>query len=145
LDVNLLLFCLWCGQGGRAISQAEFAKLEASNGPWRQEIVEVLRSLRRALKSAPPLAGEGPELLRQKILDCEIFAEAIAQRALRENLGEFDANPAAGPTHAIGNIRAYLECLNREADNEDLTDLVTVLKALWPELTRQTMTADFQV
>ena len=143
LDVNLLLLCLWCGCGGRALSLADIARLEALVDPWRRTVVERLRALRRQLKADPPLTGPGSALLRQKVLDCEIFAEAIVQRSLHGAVGDVPAGPVADPACALGNLRAYLDFAGVRAARRDVGELGVILRAVWPQLREADLCTEF--
>lgn len=143
LDVNLLLFCLWCGRSGRTISVDEMTLLEARIKLWREEVVAVLRRLRRHLKVQSPLETGGRDLLRAKILDAELFAEAIAQRALRHALGAFPAGDLDRPEVALQNLRVYWDNSGLEAEPRDLEDLTSVLRGLWPKMARDDLRQHF--
>ena len=83
VDVNLLLFLLWQATRKRAFTAAEVAEIERRVGAWREMTVIPLRTLRRALKSPPPLvAGAAAELFRTKVKAVELEAERLQQEAL---------------------------------------------------------------
>jgi len=84
LDVNILLLCCWLGWSGQGrLGRAELVAATASVAAWRCEIVERLRSVRRALKGMPNSAAA---VLRQEILRLELGAEHEAQRLLLASL-----------------------------------------------------------
>ena len=108
VDVNLLLFLLWQATRKRAFTAAEVAEIERRVGAWREMTVIPLRTLRRALKSPPPLvAGAAAELFRTKAVELE--AERLQQEAMYELVGATprgqDASSLADA--ARGNIAAY--------------------------------------
>ena len=83
VDVNLLLFLLWQATRKRALTAAEVEELERRIGAWRDMTVIPLRTLRRALKSPPPLvAGATAELFRTKVKAVELEAERLQQEAM---------------------------------------------------------------
>jgi uncharacterized protein (TIGR02444 family) len=110
VDVNLLLFLLWHATQKRALSAAEIAELEQRIAPWRNMTVIPLRTMRRALKSAPVLVpGATAEVFRTKIKAAELEAERLQQEAMHELavpslLGEEAPSPEAA---ARANIAAY--------------------------------------
>jgi uncharacterized protein (TIGR02444 family) len=83
VDVNLLMFVLWHATLKRVLSQAQIEALEARVAPWRDATVIPLRTVRRALKSAPELvAPHAAELFRAKIKAVELEAERLQQEAM---------------------------------------------------------------
>ena len=53
VDVNVLFFLLWNATQGRALNAEDVAAVEDAIRPWREMTVVPLRSVRRALKTAP--------------------------------------------------------------------------------------------
>jgi uncharacterized protein (TIGR02444 family) len=106
-DVNLLLFLLFLADGGRAVSGDDVARLDASIAPWRSEVVEPLRALRRRLKTGigavPPALSEG---LRTMVKKVELEAERLEQGRL-ENHTLSLGKPAARAAAARTNLDAY--------------------------------------
>jgi uncharacterized protein (TIGR02444 family) len=107
LDVNLMLFLLFLAEGGRAISRDDVARLDASIAPWRSEVVEPLRALRRRLKSGigdvPAAASEG---LRNMVKKIELEAERLEQGRL-EKAAPTLGKPAPRNEAARANLAAY--------------------------------------
>jgi uncharacterized protein (TIGR02444 family) len=84
LDVNILLLCCWLGWSGQGrLRRDDFAAAEAGVAGWRSQIVERLRSVRRALKD---MAAPAASALRREILRLELMAEREAQRLLLASL-----------------------------------------------------------
>ncbi|MEQ8252699.1 MAG: TIGR02444 family protein [Oceanibaculum nanhaiense] len=80
LDVNLVLYCCWRGD---VLSEAQIEAAIALTAPWRAEIVQPLRALRRRLKPGfPPFPEENVQGLRKRIADAELEAERLQQQAL---------------------------------------------------------------
>jgi uncharacterized protein (TIGR02444 family) len=79
MDVSLLLFAAWAGaEVGLALTpeQARFAVQRSSE--WRSEVVAVLRSLRRLLKTGPaPAPSPATDDLREAVKGVELAAERI--------------------------------------------------------------------
>jgi 4-carboxymuconolactone decarboxylase len=108
--VNLLLFLLWQATRGARMTTAEVAEIERRVGAWRDMTVIPLRSLRRALKSPPPLvAGATAELFRTKVKAVELEAERLQQEAMYELAGAMPWGQEALSLAdaARGNIAAY--------------------------------------
>lgn len=80
LDVNLVLYCCWRGD---ILTQGQLQAAIALTAPWRAEIVQPLRVLRRRLKPGfPPFPEAGVQGLRKRIADAELEAERLQQQAL---------------------------------------------------------------
>ena len=85
-DVLLLLFAAWAGaEGGLLLSPERTARASADAADWRNDVVEVLRGLRRRLKGAPG-APPGPDVaaLREEVKRIELAAERIALTRLEQ-------------------------------------------------------------
>ncbi len=106
-DVNLVLFCAWIGR----LTPEALEAAEAVARPWREDVVEPLRRLRRQLKQRPEAAG-----LREQVKAAELEAERLAQGLLVE------AIPAAcGTADALA---LYLDILRvPEAERRALDGL----------------------
>jgi uncharacterized protein (TIGR02444 family) len=83
VDVNVLLFLLWLATAKQRVGTGEVEALCAKAGPWRDEVVAPLRSLRRRLKDGAPLVERNlAELFRTRIKAVELEAERLQQEAL---------------------------------------------------------------
>ena len=107
VDVNLLLLLLFLADSGRAVTRDDVARLDGAIAPWRAEVVEPLRALRRRLKTGigdvPPNASEG---FRNMVKKIELEAERLEQGRLEKaasNLGK----PADRLSAARANLAAY--------------------------------------
>src|SRR4029077_12164574 len=68
VDVNILLFFLWLATAKRSVPAATAQAVCAKAGPWRDDVVVPLRTLRRRLKDGSSLVEPNTaELLRTKI------------------------------------------------------------------------------
>jgi uncharacterized protein (TIGR02444 family) len=109
VDVNILLFLLWLAADKRRIGAAEVEALLAKAGPWRDEVVVPLRTLRRRLKGGAALLEPNvAEFFRTRIKAVELEAERLQQEALfalAPSLGTA-AEPSIEQA-ARGNIAAY--------------------------------------
>ena len=113
VDVNLMLFLLFLAENGRAITRDDVARLDASIAPWRAQVVEPLRAIRRRLKSG---IGDVPtttsESLRTMVKKIELEAERLEQERL-ENTASSLGKPASRNEAASANLGAYEAYLGR--------------------------------
>lgn len=128
-DVNLLLFCCWAGSSGHLLETDEMKGLIAAVQPWRNEVIEPLRRLRRQLKGDE---DGGSDALLAQAKAAELGAEAVVQRVLLEALplerGEGSAALAAK------NLKAYAHHLDVQCDSAVTADLAAVLRGAFPRL-----------
>ena len=132
VDVNLLLFLLWQATRKRAFAAADVKELEGRIGGWRDMTVIPLRTLRRALKSPPPLvAGAAAELFRTKVKAVELEAERLQQEAMYELA---DATPWGQDAPSLadaarGNIAAYEAMVGKAFPKPAIETLLAALPA----------------
>ncbi len=127
LDVNLLLFCCWAGACGHGLQPPEIEGLIASVRPWRSEVVEPLRRLRRQLSD-----DGGSDALIAQAKAAELGAEAVVQRVLLEAL---PLEPGGGSAElAAKNLKAYARLLEVQCDSAVTADLAAVLRGAFPRL-----------
>mgnify|MGYP006273444369 CR=1 FL=1 len=72
-DVVLVLAGAWLGAQGRRLTPLEWRALEQEAAPWREFVVEPLRSVRRYLKEQS--GDPSVQRLRERIKGAEIEAE----------------------------------------------------------------------
>jgi uncharacterized protein (TIGR02444 family) len=132
LDVNLLLYCGWCGSRGRALSGEEIAALDARVADWRREVVLPLRGVRRWMKTQEAAPGEEAGALRDEVKRLELEAERIEQDLLFA-ASEGEAG-AASPAAAANNMASYLAFLGVEPAITDIADLAAVLTGCFTEV-----------
>jgi uncharacterized protein (TIGR02444 family) len=113
VDVNLMLFLLFLAENGRAITRDDVARLDASIAPWRCEVVEPLRALRRRLKTGVgEITAATSEGLRNMVKKIELEAERLEQAQL-ENSASGLGKPAVRSEAARANLAAYEAHLGR--------------------------------
>src|SRR5690606_37013156 len=127
LDVNILLYCCWAGVRGQTLAAAQLRALRAASRSWSEEIVQPLRAVRRRLKSE---RGDGEQELRARILELELEAERLEQARLLAALPLPAGEPE--PKAAGANLRGYLKSRRTTADETDVADLATILRACFP-------------
>lgn len=112
-DVNVVLFVLWHGCAGRRLDPSQAKKVDAYVGSWRRDVVQPLRSVRRALKHLPTgWQGDQSQALRNRVKACELEAERLQHEAMEAafplgEIGVVDTAEAAAPA----NLRAYAQVL----------------------------------
>jgi uncharacterized protein (TIGR02444 family) len=134
IDVNLLLFCLWCATDRQvAYDAAAFRTIAAAADDWQQTVIRPMRAARRRLKAGSPhLAEETTAALRSEVLAAEIACEhgeqliiAAAADALPEpSLTVTDAGEAL-----VTNLRSYCAAAGIRLDHSDAAALHAVLAA----------------
>lgn len=131
LDVNLLLFCCWAGVAGQRLEPAELEELIAAVRPWRTEIIEPLRAVRRQLGKGGAHEGADSALL-EKLKAAELESEAVQQRILFECL-PLESGEASEEI-AAENLKTYVKLLGVDCDSAATADLAAVLRGAFPLL-----------
>ncbi|NWG93418.1 MAG: TIGR02444 family protein [Parvularculaceae bacterium] len=111
LNVNMLLWCLWCGTAFREPPEIVLRKAIDLSSRWTLAATAPLRSVRRNLKTPPRQAPpDAARRLRDSVKAVELAAEDIEQRMLealaREDLAP--AEEAGGAGRARRNLAAYV-------------------------------------
>lgn len=108
-DVNLLLWAAWLGAHGHVVTSVELAAARDATAPWRVEIVQPLRAIRRRLKSGPPPAPDdvAARHLREQVKATEQAAERI-QQAVLERLPDQRRTDARWPQALAANLSLLL-------------------------------------
>lgn len=84
-DVNLLLYCCWLGQSGRALDKRALRAAIAVVSRWQAQVVKPVRQARRALKHPPDrLPADWAEQLRKRIGALELDLEYLEQHLLAD-------------------------------------------------------------
>lgn len=110
LNVNILLWCLWCAAYFEPLPDLALRKAIDLTERWRRDVTGALRTARRALKSPPHQAdAASAAALRETIKNTEILAEKIEQdmlaRLAQETLKRTDGPDALA--QARRNLTAY--------------------------------------
>jgi uncharacterized protein (TIGR02444 family) len=125
LDVNLLLLCCWLARSGRGrLSEGDLAAAEARAAPWRRDVVEPLRGVRRALKA---MAGSGVPALYGELKRLELSAEREEQRRLAAGPWSRRAAGPARDDDLVANLGLYLARHGHRPEIAD--DLVSALRS----------------
>jgi uncharacterized protein (TIGR02444 family) len=88
IDVMLLLMTTFAAVKHRTLlTRDEIKALDDASRPWREQIVQRLRSVRIELKTGPqPAPNEATETFRSKIKALELEAERFENQILAEHL-----------------------------------------------------------
>ena len=79
LDVNVLLFCAWCGTRAIALNRTEIDAACGAVAAWHDHVVRPLRGVRQYVKT---LQRDDFENFRTKVKGIELEAEQIEQAIL---------------------------------------------------------------
>ncbi|MCI5074512.1 TIGR02444 family protein [Oricola sp.] len=106
-DVNLMLWLLWRASKGEVIDASGVRQLDDLVKPWRNEVVQPLRALRRHMKERDLGPGrEAQDGVRERIKAVELSAEKAQQAML--DAAEILPEAAASPADAAAlNLQAY--------------------------------------
>lgn len=113
VNVNLLLWCLWLGQGGLRLDAARLRSAQKRIHAWDEHYVVPLRQLRRRMKVEFGVADLGIEQVREQIKKAELSAEKQLQLWLEAVASTWtNDDPASGNgSGARDNLRFYLHQL----------------------------------
>jgi uncharacterized protein (TIGR02444 family) len=140
IDVNVMLFCLWLGETGRGVLDAEeCAAMKAAAERWHLDVVKGLRGVRRILKEGFPDAPQGlRESLRGEVQAAEIDSEHLQQLLLAASVdrtaaaGAFTVEDRAGD--AASNFNLYLDTLDVVFEPADTVHFAHILGQAFPGL-----------
>ena len=125
LDVNLVLYCCWRGD---LLSAAQIQAALGLTTPWRAEIVQPLRALRRRLKPGfPPFHDAEVQGLRKRIADAELEAERLQQQALDALARKDGPVPPPSRQAAIANLALLAKLCDAAAAHDALDSLAAEL------------------
>jgi uncharacterized protein (TIGR02444 family) len=87
VDVSFLLTLLWYAKDGIGFDDGEIEALDHGIAPWRSDVVEPLRTMRREIK---PAAGHDSAVagFRNKVKSIEIESEQIEIAMLMRAMGQ---------------------------------------------------------
>ncbi len=134
VDVNILLFLLWLAAAKQGVPVAEAASICAKVGPWRDDVVVPLRSLRRRLKDNAPLVERNTaELFRTKIKAVELESERLQQEALFGLASALKTEAAPSiEAAARDNVAAYEQATGRRFTPAAVDVLIAALSSRGP-------------
>lgn len=115
-DVCVVLYCLWRGQAGMPVGNADLIAIATGEiGAWHRDVVRPLRSARRAMKRTPGSLDAGEvEAERSRVKAAELGTEKLEIAMLAILAGE-TADAAVDRERRIAiaeaNLAAYLASL----------------------------------
>jgi uncharacterized protein (TIGR02444 family) len=131
VDVNILLFFLWLATARRRVPPAAAQAVCAKVGPWRDDVVVPLRTLRRKLKDGSSLVEHNTaELFRTKIKAVELESERLQQEAMFALADALATeNVPTVEVAARANVAAYERALARTFAPASVDVLIAALSA----------------
>jgi uncharacterized protein (TIGR02444 family) len=136
VDVNILLFFLWLASTGQRIGLPEAQAVCAQAGPWRDDVVVPLRTLRRKLKDGSALVERNmAEWFRTRVKAVELEAERLQQEALFALAPRLATEPSVEAA-ARANVTAYEQSMARAFTPGAVDVLLAALSAGKPNPAR---------
>jgi uncharacterized protein (TIGR02444 family) len=132
-DVNILLFCCWLATLGLKLEPAGMHAANAAVEAWRRDVLEPLRSARRAIaEKFPEIAKTDRQAVKHGVLSVELECERLAQEKIALGAtGQVTADEAATPLQiASAALEAYLDMIIGAPDEQDAEDLKALLEPL---------------
>jgi len=118
-DVPMLLWCVWHGAKEQGVSKDRMVQAVDFSKAWREETVEPLRKVRRALKSGiPGVESTLSETARSRIAETEQAVERIQM----DHLAEIPLGALRGS--AAENLDHYALVAGLSLDAADVSILV---------------------
>jgi len=126
LDVNLLLYCCWAGQGGHVFTHNELRRLQGLSANWQGGILRPFRQIRQRIGKESDAEGcyaaaKSLELQLERLEQSRLLAEV----PVRWGKGGRDS--------AAANLRTYLmlaAVVRDQAVNRSLTRLLDSMEEM---------------
>jgi len=137
-DVNILLFCCWLATLGLKVEPSDLHAANAAVEAWRRDVLEPLRSARRAVADQfPELAKSDRQSIKHSVLSVELECERMAQEKIAQAVtggpatGMVAADDGATPLQiASAALETYLDMVVGTPDEQDAEDLQALLEPL---------------
>ncbi|MEM6912424.1 MAG: TIGR02444 family protein, partial [Pseudomonadota bacterium] len=98
-DVNVILWCLWCGREGIIMADKDVPRIIASADALTEQAVRPLRQVRRYLTSSQGVSSADEiASLRKDVLALELRAEKLVLNALEEKTPVQSADTTPNPS-----------------------------------------------
>jgi uncharacterized protein (TIGR02444 family) len=131
VDVTVLLLAAWAASRRQELSVGDLSLAEEEIAPWRNEIVEPLRTMRRRLKRDPSPAAPAEIVgVRNLIKSAELEAERVALAVLERHRPRNERTEARTvgqiATTNIANVRKYFSAIpaSDSADSQHFVDAI---------------------
>lgn len=137
-DVNILLFCCWLATLGLKVEQDGLHAAIAAVEAWRRDVLEPLRSARRAVADQfPELAKSDRQSIKHGVLSVELECERVAQEKIALSAtggggaGVVAVEDGSTPLQlASAALETYLDMVVGAPDEQDAEDLKALLEPL---------------
>jgi uncharacterized protein (TIGR02444 family) len=134
VDVNVLLFVLWCASRDRSLSAQELEDVVASISGWQNEVVRPLRDVRRNLKRfAADLALAPISELREVVKKQELEAERLQQSLMEARFADIGSPASDRAAAARSNLERYSTFVGQVFPVAHVGTLVARLLAIRPD------------
>lgn len=140
VDVNMLLYCCWCGERVGPFDDALFDAAVAFSESWFENVVVKLRDARRWMKQdgchTAPIEEEPCLRLREKIKQVEFAAEKLQEEALESllsNRPSTEAVVADVVAGAVSNLARYFGHIGQPVSDDVQTKLAAIVCAAFPD------------
>jgi len=139
LDVNILLLCLWAGQGGRGeLDDADFVHALRVSANWNPEIVCALRDVRIRLRQEVALVPKDlSDAVRKKLLELEIDCEHVEQLSIAAGLSPKETRTGSSEErlkYCGLNLKSYFDRKGCVPHADDRRELTTILSAAFGDI-----------
>jgi uncharacterized protein (TIGR02444 family) len=132
MDVNFVLFAVFCGCRGTRMSAEDWSRLDRHVTPWRQQAVLPLRAVRRWLKDYRSDAAIDVAGLHGRVLACETACELAQQRMMDAT---FPTSDGRADERAIAhNLKTYCSAQSVGLSETVVDRLCTIVREAVPAL-----------
>jgi uncharacterized protein (TIGR02444 family) len=132
-DVNILLLCCWLATLSLKVEQAGLHAAITAVEAWRRDVLEPLRSARRAVADQfPEIAKSDRQSIKHGVLSVELECERVAQEKIALAATEVvPVEDGSTPLQlASAALEIYLDLVVGEPDEQDAEDLKALLEPL---------------
>ena len=130
VDVNMILFLMWCAAQKRSLAAAEVKTVSEKSIGWQHEVVVPVRAVRRLLKENAPLVEQEAALaFRKKVQALELEGEQLQLNAMAAM--NLKSSQAASPEAAAReNLDAFQSASGKAFPQKAVDGFVGALKAM---------------
>ena len=137
-DVNILLFCCWLATLNLKVEPGGLHAAIAAVEAWRRDVLEPLRSARRAVADQfPEIAKSDRQSIKHGALSVELECERVAQEKIALSAtgggaaGVVAVEDGSTPLQlASAALETYLDMVVGAPDDQDAEDLKALLEPL---------------